>query len=46
MDFGKDVGQPLNPNLKNINAWFARMDARPSATSSLHPAWQELKMRG
>lgn len=46
LDFGKDVGQPLNPNLKNIGAWFARMDARPSATSSLHPAWQDLKMRG
>lgn len=46
MDFAKDVGQPLNPELKNIHAWFQRMDARPSATSSLHPAWQQVKMRG
>jgi glutathione S-transferase len=46
MDFAKDVGQPINPALKNVGAWFKRMDARPSATSSLHPAWQQTKMRG
>ena len=46
MDFAKDVGQPLNPALKNISAWFQRMDARPSAKSSLHPAWEQVKMRG
>jgi glutathione S-transferase len=46
MDFAKDVGQPLNPELKNVHAWFQRMDARPSATASLHPAWQQVKMRG
>ena len=46
MDFAKDVGQPLNPDLKNINAWFKRMDARPSAKASLHPAWEQVKMRG
>lgn len=46
MDFCKDVGQPLNPALKNVNAWFQRMAARPSATSSLHPAWEQVKMRG
>ncbi|MGD9601461.1 MAG: glutathione S-transferase family protein [Gammaproteobacteria bacterium] len=46
MDFAKDVGQPLNPGLKKIGAWFERMNARPSATASLHPAWQQVKMRG
>ncbi|MSQ68286.1 MAG: glutathione S-transferase [Gammaproteobacteria bacterium] len=46
MDFAKDVGQPINPTLKNINAWFARMDARASATTSLHPTWEKIKMRG
>jgi glutathione S-transferase len=46
MDFAKDVGQPLNPGLKNINAWFARMNARASASASLHPNWEQIKMRG
>lgn len=46
MDFAKDVGQALDPALKNVHAWFQRMDARPSATASLHPAWSQVKMRG
>jgi glutathione S-transferase len=46
MDFAKGVGQAINPELKNISAWFARMDKRPSATSSLHPAWEQIQMRG
>lgn len=46
IDFVKDLGQPLNPNLKNINAWFKRIEGRPCATSSLHPSWSEIKMRG
>lgn len=46
LDFAKGVGQPLNPELKNINAWFARMEARPSAKGSLHPAWEQVGMRG
>ncbi len=46
LDFAKDVGQPINPDFKRISAWFARIDARPSATASLHPAWQQLNMRG
>ena len=46
MDFAKGVGQGINPNLKNINAWFQRMDSRPSAAASLHPAWEQVKMRG
>jgi glutathione S-transferase len=29
--FGGQVGQPLNPEFKNLNAWFARVKDRPSA---------------
>lgn len=46
MDFVKDVGQPIDPANANINAWFKRMDARPSAASSLSPNWADVKMRG
>jgi glutathione S-transferase len=31
LSFGAQVGQPLNPNNKNIKAWYDRMAARPSA---------------
>lgn len=34
LDFGAGVGQPVNPELKNISAWFARMKARPSAVAT------------
>lgn len=33
LDFMKDVGQPLDPNCKNLTAWFGRMKARPSAAA-------------
>jgi glutathione S-transferase len=33
LDFGAQVGQPLNPELKNITAHHARMKARPSAAA-------------
>jgi len=33
VDFFNGVGQPLNPDLKNIAAWHARMKARPSANA-------------
>ncbi|HJN03781.1 MAG TPA: glutathione binding-like protein, partial [Alphaproteobacteria bacterium] len=46
LDFAKDVGQPLDTDLENLSAWFARMDGRPSASASLHPAAGEVKMRG
>ncbi|MGQ0697153.1 MAG: glutathione S-transferase family protein [Panacagrimonas sp.] len=46
LDFAKGVGQPLDPSLENINAWFKRIDARPSAKASLHPAWEQVGMRG
>jgi glutathione S-transferase len=34
LDFGRTVGQPLDPNLAWISGWFARMAARPSAAAS------------
>lgn len=46
LDFVKDLGQPIPAELKNINAWFARVDGRPSAQSSLSPGWEQVKMRG
>jgi glutathione S-transferase len=45
-DFTAGVGQPLDPELKNIAAWSARMAARPSASSSLHPGAAEMGMQG
>ena len=41
-----DPNQPLDPELKNLNAWFQRMDARPSAKASLHPAHEQVQMKG
>ena len=37
LDFAGGVGQPLNPELANVGAWFGRQAARPSAEASLHP---------
>ena len=34
LDFGAVVGQPINPEFKNVTAWFERMKARPSAVAS------------
>jgi glutathione S-transferase len=33
LDFLNKVGQPLDPALKNLGAWFNRMKARPSAAA-------------
>lgn len=33
LDFGTNVKQPLNPENRNITAWFERMQARPSAAA-------------
>lgn len=46
VDFCKDVGQPLDPSLKNLVAWHARMDARPSAKDSLDQGAVKAGMRG
>jgi glutathione S-transferase len=46
LDFGRTVGQPLDPGLKNLNTWMARVAERPSAAASLHPAAEATGMRG
>jgi glutathione S-transferase len=33
LQFGANVGQPLNPENHNVQAWFDRMQARPSAAA-------------
>ncbi len=38
LDFAPGVGQPVDPALKQVAAWFERVAARPSAEASLHPA--------
>ena len=34
LDFGGQVGQPLNPANKNIAAWYERVKVRPSVAAS------------
>ncbi len=46
LDFGAGVGQPIPTDLKRVNAWFARVSERPSATASLHPASGQVGFRG
>jgi len=45
-DFVGGVGQPIPGDLKNVNAWKARVEARPSASASLHPGAAEIGMQG
>jgi glutathione S-transferase len=33
LDFGGQVGQPLNPENRNVAAWFDRVKARPSTAA-------------
>ena len=46
LDFAAGVGQKIDPSDANVVAWFKRIEARPSAISSLHPASAQLKMQG
>lgn len=46
LDFGRGVGQPFDPALANVAAWFARVAARPSAERSLHPQAEAVGMAG
>lgn len=34
LDFGAQVGQPIDPSLKRLTAWFEQVKARPSAAAS------------
>eukprot|EP00013_Stygamoeba_regulata_P025926 CAMPEP_0177647336 /NCGR_PEP_ID=MMETSP0447-20121125/10244_1 /TAXON_ID=0 /ORGANISM="Stygamoeba regulata, Strain BSH-02190019" /LENGTH=217 /DNA_ID=CAMNT_0019149911 /DNA_START=173 /DNA_END=826 /DNA_ORIENTATION=+ len=44
LDFGKDVNQKIPAELKNVTAWFERMNSRPAAKASSHPKSAEMKM--
>lgn len=46
LDFGRGVGQPLDPALQNVGAWFERVAARSSAVRSLHPQAEAVGMNG
>jgi len=46
LDFGRGVGQPMDPALANVAAWFDRVAARPSAEKSLHPQAEAVGMNG
>ena len=46
LDFGRGVAQPLDPSLKNVAAWFERVQARPSAKASLHPMSEAIGSAG
>ena len=34
LDFGRVVGQPIDPECKNMTAWFERVGERPSAAAT------------
>ncbi len=46
LDFGVGVGQTINPSLKNLTAWFDRVNSRASAAASLSPKDKASGMRG
>ena len=46
LDFGAVAGQPIDPELKNIQAHFERIGARPSAAASLEPVAAGGKISG
>ncbi len=45
-NFSAGVGQTIDPSLENVNAWSNRIDQRPSAEASLHPAAETVGMKG
>jgi glutathione S-transferase len=44
--FSAGVGQTIDPSLENVNAWSNRINQRPSAGASLHPAAETVGMKG
>jgi glutathione S-transferase len=45
LDFAAGVGQPLDPKMTRVKAWFDRVAARPSAVASLHAAVAQVGVR-
>jgi len=46
LDFGASVGQPLDPALANVGAWWQRIRARKAFEASVHPRAAGTGMRG
>jgi glutathione S-transferase len=46
LDFGIGLGQTIPAGAPKVKAWFDRVGARPSASASLHPAHQQIGMKG
>jgi glutathione S-transferase len=46
VDFGAGLGQSIPAEAKNVKAWYDRVSKRPSASASLHPAHQQVGMKG
>jgi glutathione S-transferase len=46
LDFGRCVGQPLDPAKRNLHTWFERVSGRASADASLNPAAVNAGLRG
>jgi len=46
VDFASGVGQSMDTTLGNLTSWFTRVESRPSAAESLHPAAEKVGMRG
>ncbi len=46
LDFAAGVGQTVSAELSNVTAWFRRMEERPAAAASLHPAAAQVGMKG
>jgi glutathione S-transferase len=46
LDFGGGVGQKIPDEAKQVGEWFKRVDSRPSAKASLHPAHEQVGMKG
>ena len=45
-DFSGGVDQTVDPSLKNVTALLARINERPRAAASLHPASEQVNMKG
>ena len=46
LDFANHAGQPLDPQLKHLTAWFSRMSERSSAAASVYPGWEASGVKG
>lgn len=45
LDFAVSAGMSMDPALTQVDAWFRRLASRPSASTSLSPSWENVKLR-